>query len=172
MIVNDESSRQLRQQMIEEEIEREQQELENRRKNSDFVQLYRPRMKHLRNLMREDMSAAEVFMFLMEHMGRNNALICSYRVMEEALGMSKSTVYRAIKTLRGKRFIETSRVGTANVYHLNADLVWSSWSTGKRFAALRGNILIAESEQTSKEPETSDDLVPVVSMRSTQNEEE
>ncbi|MEL7338925.1 MAG: replication/maintenance protein RepL [Bacteroidota bacterium] len=163
--MNDDASWEMRRAMIEEEQKREEQELEERRKNNDFVQLYRSNMKHLRTLMREDMSAAEVFMFLTEHMGRNNALICSYRILEEALGFSKSTIYRSIKTLKDKRFIEVSRVGTANVYHLNADLVWSSWSTGKRFAALRGKILIAESEQEEMQAQTSNDLIPIISMK-------
>lgn len=165
MLVNDDESRAIRSRMNQEDAEREEREREEARKNKDFVQLYRNQIKNLRRLTHKDPSAAEIFLFLTEHMGKTNALICSYKVFEEALDLSKSTVYRAIKTLREGNYIEMHKVGNATVYHLNADIVWSSWATGKRYAALKGNVLLAESEQDSlNQTETSKDMVPVISI--------
>ena len=81
------------------EFENEQ-ELEERRKNRDFIQVYKSQIKYLRKLTSKDPAATEIFLFLMEHMNKSNAVVCSYKVFEEALGLSKSTVYRAVKTLK------------------------------------------------------------------------
>lgn len=148
--------------MEDEDIE----ELEEQRKNRDFIQLYRSQIKYLRKLTSKDPAAAEIFLFLTEHMNKSNAVVCSYKVFEEALGLSKSTVYRAIKTLKETNHIEVHKVGSANVYHLNANLVWSSWSTGKKYAEVKGKILFAESEQDEASIKKEEkDLVPIISIK-------
>lgn len=165
MLVTDDGSREMRAQMNEEEEERELEEFERAKKNNGFVQLYRSQIKHLRRLTLEDPSAAAVFLFLTEYMGRSNAVACSYTLLEEALGISRSSVYRAVKTLKEGGYLSVTKMGTSNVYHLNAELVWSSWATGKRYAEMRARILVSESEQVDAEVnKTERELVPVLSI--------
>jgi len=161
MIINDDVSREIREFENERQKEFEEAEQEAKRKNSNFVQFYKSQIKHLRKLVNEDPVASEIFMFLVEHMGRTNAVICSYRVLEEALDYSRSTIYRGVRTLKDKRFIKLVKVGNATVFHINAQLAWSSWSTGKKYAALNGQILIAESEQDEPE-DLQQELIPLV----------
>ncbi len=150
------------------EFENEQ-ELEERRKNRDFIQVYKSQIKYLRKLTSKDPAATEIFLFLMEHMNKSNAVVCSYKVFEEALGLSKSTVYRAVKTLKETNHVEIHKVGSANIYHLNSNLVWSSWATGKKYAEAKGKILFAESEQDKASiTKEQKNLIPIISLKETE----
>lgn len=166
MIVDNEETWNERQDSFEEEdVQREE-----ARKNSNFVQLYRSEIKNLRTLMSKDANAAKLFLFLTEHMGKTNAIVCSYKVLEEAMNTSRSTVYRAVKTLKELNYLKVVKIGNANVYHLNSDVVWRSWNNGKKYAELSGKILIAESEQTEIEVEVeSVDHTPILKVKEEKN---
>lgn len=116
-------------------------------KNVDFVQVYRNNMKAFRKIIRDNPTAAELFYFLVEHMDRNNSLVCSSRVLEEALGKSKTTIWRSVAYLKERSFIETSKMGSCNVYHINASISWSSWANNRKYAKFNAIVLISESEQ-------------------------
>ncbi|MCH5204512.1 MAG: replication/maintenance protein RepL [Oscillospiraceae bacterium] len=103
--------------------------------------------KARRKLMLECPSAFAIFDFLVEKADKYNAVICSPKVFEEALGLSQATVYRAVKVLQEKKFIDIKKSGTSNVYMLNKELVWKSWGTNYRYAEFGAKIILSESEQ-------------------------
>ena len=120
---------------------------EQARKNPPFVQLYKDYMPALRRLTRANPVAGEAFLFLAEMMDQNNAVACSSRVLEEMLNVGRTTVWKVIKTLKDSGFLEVYKMGTTNVFCLNASVVWTKAANEKRYAKFAGQILLAESEQ-------------------------
>ena len=129
----------------------------------EFVQL-NIEGKHdeiLRNLIRKYPPAMEMFIFLMKHMDKRNALVCSYRVLMEALDYSESTIKRAIRVLKEEKFVQIKKSGTTNVFLLNADLLWKSWGKNHQYAEFEAKLLIAKSEQ-EKDVKVTKKNYPVV----------
>ena len=121
-------------------------ESRDQKKNVDFVQISRKNMAALRKMALENPTAMSLFMFLSQYMDYSGAVICSQTVLQEALNKSRKSIYSAIKYLRENNFIEVLKSGTANVYALNYEVVWSSWNTSKKYAAFKGNILLSKTE--------------------------
>lgn len=120
---------------------------QDREKATAFVQVFERNMKVFRTIIRENAVAAEVFYFFIEHMDRTNSLVCSYKTMEEVTGRSRMTLYRAITFLKERRFIDTSKMGNINVYHVNSQIAWKSYENGRRYAQFNATVLLSESEQ-------------------------
>ena len=104
-------------------------------------------------LMKESSDAYCIMDFLASNMDRYNAVICSYRVMQEKLGYSQSTIARAIKLLKEHNYIDVKKTGTSNIYMLNKRLYWNSWGTNYAYAQFGANIIISASEQDKQTQE-------------------
>jgi len=91
--------------------------------------------------------AHQILLFILDQMDSYNALMCSYKVFQEALNISESTVKRSIKVLKDNGFVKTYKSGTSNVYAVNKKLAWSSWGNNYKYAKFEANIIISESEQ-------------------------
>lgn len=122
----------------------------------DFVQTnLNPMIRQsYRALIRENSNAALVWDFLVERMGPYNSVMCSMTVIQEALGISKSTVIRAIRTLELRGFIFIKKSSTSNVYLLNNNIVWKSWGNNMQYCEFPGNIVLSKSEQQRPERHT------------------
>ena len=104
-------------------------------------------------LMKESSDAYCVLDFLASNMDKYNAVICSYKVLQEKLGYSQATVARAIKLLRQHHYIDIKKTGTSNIYMLNKKLYWNSWGTNYAYAEFGANIIISASEQDKETQE-------------------
>lgn len=104
-------------------------------------------------LMKESSDAYCVMDFLASNMDRYNAVICSYKVMQERLGYSQATVARAIKLLKEHKYIDVKKSGTSNIYMINKQLYWNSWGTNYAYAEFGANIIISASEQDKETQE-------------------
>jgi hypothetical protein len=139
-------------QMLHKFMEIQEREEENERlkkendKNVNFVQLYREHMPEVRWLMSNHSFASSLLFFILEHMDTRNALACSYEVFIDYFGKSRTTVYRAVKLLQDNGFIDVLKMGTSNVYIVNADLAWTDNNSKKKFAKYDGNILVSKKE--------------------------
>jgi len=113
-----------------------------------FVQLYRDYMPMLRRLMLINPMSANIFLYLAEKMEEGtNAIACSHKVFEEAFGVSRQTISTAVKELRELEFLQIYKMGTTNVYTMNANVVWSSATDKRAFATFNAKIIITASEQ-------------------------
>lgn len=74
-------------------------------KNRKYVRFNRESLMDIAELGNENPSAFEVFMFIAKNMGTNNTLCISMKTLEEALGLSESTLNRAIKYLEENKWI-------------------------------------------------------------------
>jgi len=134
--------------LLETEFEnaKSEEEQQERKKNHNFIQIYRENMPELRWLMSNHSFASSILFFILEHMDTKNALACSYAVFEDYFGKSRSTVYRAIKILEDNGFIDLLKVGSSNLYLVNSELAWSDKNDKKQFAKYDGNILVSRKE--------------------------
>lgn len=115
--------------------------------NSNFVMLFKNQISSIVNLQKDDAKAGALFMFLLQHMDRENALIVSMETMGELLGWSIATIKRKIQVLKEKNFILTQRTGNSSIYFVNANLAWTTYGNKKEYAQFKANVLISKSEQ-------------------------
>ena len=92
-------------------------------------------------------TAYRIFKFLIANMDRYNAVIVSYKVLQQVFGYGQATVARAIKFLKDHNYIEVVRTGGANVYTINKHLYWSSYGTNYAYAEFDARVIITASEQ-------------------------
>ncbi|MBE6943969.1 MAG: helix-turn-helix domain-containing protein [Ruminococcaceae bacterium] len=92
-------------------------------------------------------AANKLFWFIANHMDGYNALIASYAVFQEALGVSVPTIARGIKYLKDNGLLHIKKSGSANVYMLNPKVIWKSWGNNMKYCEFPAKVLLAESEQ-------------------------
>lgn len=86
----------------------------------------------------------------MEVMGKNtNAVVCSYKTLQEITGYSRPSVGRAIKTLKDMNWIDSVKIGSATAYAVNERIVWQSGKTQRRYAMFSATVIASETEQGS-----------------------
>lgn len=138
-----------RQRQLESQDKKEKDASERAKKSpfKNFVQVNKDYYKAEDWLMSKSPIAYRIFKFLINGMDDYNAVICSYKVLQENFGVSQDTVRRAIKILKEKKYIDVYKSGTSNVYAINKNIVWNSWGTNYNYAKFGANIIISESEQ-------------------------
>jgi predicted transcriptional regulator len=118
--------------------------------NSNFVQLSRGYMSQMRVLSRKSPVAMQIFLYLVEHMGRTtNAVVCSYRVLSEVTNLSRTSVAKAIKILKEENWIDAVKIGNATAYAINERVVWQAGRNERKYAIFSATIIASESEQDS-----------------------
>ena len=95
-------------------IAKEQEELEElkRQKKSPFARFYqvnKDNSEYLRSCLKENPKALQVLFFIFDHMDKYNAVVCSYKVFQDALDMGQATVARSIKYLKEHGFYMSTK---------------------------------------------------------------
>ena len=124
-----------------------------------WLQFEKKGLQELQRLALRAPMAMGVLLYLVNNMGRSNALAVSQGAMSKKLGISVRAVAGAVATLSNHNFIEVVKVGNMNVYRINSRVAWQG-KRGERFAAFNAEILAFESEQ----PEGFDTLLPLKSV--------
>lgn len=115
-------------------------------KNKDFVQVYRPTIGAITAVAEKNIKAFKLFMLIMSNMDVYNALVVSNVTLQEMMQCSRCTVIRATKYLKEQGLISTYKSGTTNVYVINPDVVWTSYSTQKAYCRFPANVLLTATE--------------------------
>ena len=144
--------------------QKEQEQLARTRKSpfTNFYQVNKDKSEYLRSCLEENPKALKLLFFLFDHMDKYNAVICSYKVFQEALGMGQATVARSIKYLKEHGFIYVYKTGTSNVYVANKDLVWNSWGSNVEYCEFPANIVLSKSEQEERTNKVHDKKLQTV----------
>lgn len=125
--------------------------MNNDGQNVDFVQLSRKYLRNWRELIKTNALAAELMMFLVEKAttrgNTTNAIVCSYKVLEEISGYSRASVARAIKILKDGNWIQAVKIGNAHAYALNEKVVWREANNKRQYAIFSATVVSAASEQ-------------------------
>lgn len=117
-----------------------------------FGQLNLDQVKALDYVLKQKdgLVSLRIFLFLIDHMDNYNAVVCSHKVIQEALDMSLSTVNRGVKCLKDNQILEIGKTGTTNVYYLNKEIIWHSWSNNRKYAKFGATVVLSESEQKAE----------------------
>ena len=134
------------------EQEKREEEARKREKNSTFNEFAQFNMEgyvHTGVMMSlaDYPAATKLFWFIAKQMDGYNALIASYAVFQEALNMSIPTIARGVKVLKEKGILHIKKSGSANVYIMNPDLIWKSWSNNKQYCEFPAKVILSASEQ-------------------------
>jgi len=127
-------------------INEEEQRLEEKL-NADFVQLYRKNIEAIVELGKRSQLAVLIFVYLLKTIDRQNAVVISQETLCEIFEVSRMTMYRAQKELEKSNFIKIIKVGTANAYVLNSEIVWTTYANKKQFAVFSAQIIASKEEQ-------------------------
>lgn len=140
-----------RRRQLEHEANVEAQQLERERKSTykDFAQLNRANISHIISACGANPQAVRVLLFILEHMDKYNALVCSYKVFEEQLEISHATVARAVTYLKQTGFIVVYRSGSSNVYVMNDNLAWTNAGNKHQYCRFPANVVLTASEQST-----------------------
>lgn len=114
----------------------------------DWAQLNRKNVVHIIKAAQESPTALQILLFFIENMNRMNAIVCSYKVLEENLDLSQATVARGIRYLKDKGFIAIYKTGSSNVYVVNCDLVWTSYANKIKYCKFPAMVFLSAAEQT------------------------
>lgn len=142
-----------RKRQLGEEKKQEQEQISRTKQSpfNSFVQVNKDFYKAEDWLMAKSPISYRIFKFLINSMDKYNAVICSYKVLEENFNISSSTVTRSVKTLKDNGYIAVFKSGTSNVYALNDKIVWNSWGTNYEYSKFPANVILSTSEQEKKD---------------------
>lgn len=113
------------------------------KENSDFVMLYRRFIQQIADLGMKDSQALRVLLFLVRHMDTKNALAVPMSLISEMLGLSRQTVSNKIKFLAADGWISIYKLGKANVYTINPDVVWTAYGDQKSTCKFEANVMLS-----------------------------
>lgn len=131
-----------------EDREREAAEAEAR-KNRGFAQVYDPGWQRLQQLVRDNPSAARLYMWVAQHAdGEGGAVVASQDLIAENLGIHRTTVWRLSKALEDAKAMVRVRVGpSVYAYALNPHEIWRSWNTTKDTAVFVTKTLVRKRDR-------------------------
>jgi DNA-binding transcriptional ArsR family regulator len=119
-------------------------------KNSPFsrwTQYNNERTKEMMWLALKHPKAHAILLFLVDQMDDKNAVMCSYKVLEEVLDVGHATIARNIKVLKDNGYLAVLKSGTSNVYAINDTVFWKSWGNNKQYSKFPANVILSLSEQ-------------------------
>lgn len=135
-----------------------------RAKNSPFSRWTQFNNEHTKELMwlaLKHPKAHAILYFLVDQMDEYNAVMCSSKVLEEVLGVSRQTVSKNVKLLKENGYIAVLKSGTSNVYAINDTVYWKSWGNNKRYSKFPANVVLTLSEQDEGYQYSLDDMQTV-----------
>jgi len=127
-----------------------EQEREKRMKRSPFSRWTQFNNEHTKELMwlaLKHPKAHAILYFLVDQMDEYNAVMCSFQVIQEVLGIGRTTAHNSIKVLKENGFIAVLKSGTSNVYAINDTVYWKSWGNNKNYSKFPANVVLSLSEQ-------------------------
>jgi hypothetical protein len=116
-------------------------------KNMDFVQVSRAELRAIADLGAKSSLALDLLMVLAQSMDKQNAVMISFKAMEQILGKSRPTLDRAVRLLREDKWIQVVKVGTANAYILNSAVFWTDRGDKRHMASFGAQIVTTLEEQ-------------------------
>ena len=115
--------------------------------NDEFIQMYEDHIPLLRKIIREAPQAAEMLLWLMEHMDDRNALVISQQSLADALKCHRNTVTNHTRYLKEVKAIDTLKSGTTSVYLINKEIAWKDSAGNKKYAKFGATVYVSEDEQ-------------------------
>lgn len=121
-------------------------------KNPPFFQFYKgASFDYMKEKMNENPKAMNVWFELVTLMDNQGAVMISQPALADFFGVTRQTINTWIKWLDENELISIFKVGTANVYAINASIVSDRLVTQKQeFALFNARVVADKKEQTKK----------------------
>lgn len=116
-------------------------------KNMDFIQVSRAELRAIAELGAKSSLALDLLMVLAQSMNKQNAVMFSFKAMEQVLGKSRPTLDRAVRLLREDQWIQVIKVGSSNAYVLNSAVFWTDRGDKRHYASFGAQIVTTLDEQ-------------------------
>lgn len=116
-----------------------------------WVQLDQAEAKKLAKLAAKAPVAAAAVTLFMAEMDGDRAIVMSHELMAAILGVSKSSIRRAVDTLKQGQWVQVVQIGstgTTNAYVVNSSVAWQGPRAGLRTAKFRATVVAFEAEQS------------------------
>lgn len=127
---------------------------EKRRQNDGFTQVYPKGWQRMRDLLRQSKGQGPLLLytFLAEHLDADGGvLVADQETICEAIGISRTTLWRAIKYLEEQNaLIRLTVGGSVSAYALDPSEIWRSWDSAKERAVFRTKTMVRKSAQTDQ----------------------
>ena len=120
--------------------------LKNGAVNAGFVQVSKVYIDEMNDLVRNAPSANVVLWTLIQQMNKQNSVMISQESLCVLTNLSRATVKRSVALLREQQWLDVKKLGTANIYRVNSNLVWQDRADG-RWASFTANIVLNFDEQ-------------------------
>lgn len=114
-----------------------------------FAMIEKTALFDLDGLMKTDVNAARLVIALVRHLesGSDGVVIVSNKGLQEILGVSESTVARALRTLIKANWIQRMRVGGAHAIAINKAVAWVGTRGKMDRAVFSATVIAVRSEQ-------------------------
>lgn len=144
------------------QLEDEEKEIENAKKNHDFVQFSRKGLLKLSKL--KNGIAQSIFLYLAKEMDLEAKIIISQQTLAEIFEVQRSTINLAIKELVDNQLIQILKIGNANIYCLNAYVVWNQYRNNLELAKFKAVVIANKKEQQNIIKTKANKLKQIVSI--------
>ncbi len=114
--------------------------------NAGFVQVSKIYIDEMNLLAHHAPSAHRVLWTLVKEMNKQNAVMISQDSLQKLTKLSSATVKRAVAILREQQWLDVMKIGTANIYRVNSNVVWQDRADGK-WASFNANVVLNFDEQ-------------------------
>lgn len=116
---------------------------------ANFAMIEKVALHNLDQLMQEDMQAARLVMSLIRLMepGSGGIVVASNKSLQELLGVSESTVARALRTLVKGQWVQRIRVAGAHALAINKAVAWVGPRGQMEHAVFFATVVASRTEQ-------------------------
>lgn len=121
-------------------------ERQHRIRNAGFIQVSKAYIDEINDLARHAPAANHILWTLVKLMSKQNSVMISQESLAKMTKFSKVTVKRGVALLRKQHWIDVLKMGTANVYRINSEVMWQDKADG-RWASFSARIILNFDEQ-------------------------
>lgn len=116
---------------------------------ANFAMIEKVALHNLDQLMQQDMQAARLVMSLIRLMepGSGGIVVASNKSLQELLGVSESTVARALRSLVKGNWVQRIRVAGAHALAINKAVAWVGPRGQMEHAVFNATVIASRSEQ-------------------------
>jgi hypothetical protein len=119
-----------------------------RQKSSPFYAYNKQNYKAKILLAREKPVANSILEFFVSEMDNTNAICISMNTLEKLFKMKRNSIYKHIKILVKRKFVEIFKIGNMNAYAINAYVVFTQGDANLHRAKFTSTMILDFDEQT------------------------
>lgn len=125
--------------------------------NATFAMVEKQALFELDTLMKKDVNAARILIAIVRYLepGSDGVVVVSNKGLQQMLGMSESTVARALRQLISGKWVQRMKVGGAHALAVNKAVAWVGPRGDMDRAVFSATVIAVRSEQDEKALKTT-----------------